>query len=478
MTNPPPTPDDPRDPGIKPPPGVTPTLPGPAPLAALTTPLPGARLALVLLLTINLFNYIDRQILAANLAPIEQRLLPDPKLQPVEALANKEWLGYLALAFMVSYMILAPLFGWLADRLQRWKIVGVGVILWSLASGASGLPASAGWFGGLSPIIGTFTFLLLTRCFVGVGEAAYGPVAPTVISDLYPVKVRGSVLAWFYAAIPVGGALGYAFGGLAGWPWAFYLVVPPGLLLGVWCFLMPEPRRGGTDLHPWQSVRKPTWRDSLTLLYTPSYVIDCLGMTAMTFAIGGIAYFMPLYIEQYKGVQGLEKINLIFGAIVVVSGLSATLLGGIVGDLLRPRFSGSYFLVSGLAMLASFPLILGVIYTPAPWFWVFIFLACFGLFFNTGPTNTILANVTHPAVRAQAFALNILVIHLFGDAVSPWIIGLIARYSAEMRGMSQPDMDTGFIVVSVLVLVGGLVWLAGTPFLGRDTDRAPERLNS
>src|SRR5437667_3801968 len=135
------------------------------------------------------------------------------------------------MAFMVTYMAGAPIFGRLAEKRNRWFLVGVGVLLWSLASGASGL--AGGFFG-----------LLLTRCFVGIGEAAYGPVAPTLISDLYPIKVRGSVLSWFYAAIPVGSALGYALGGLAGWPWSFYLVVPPGLALGVWCFLMPEPPPG------------------------------------------------------------------------------------------------------------------------------------------------------------------------------------------------------------------------------------------
>ena len=125
-------------------------------------------------------------------------------------------IGLLGTAFMVVYMIGAPVFGRLAERTSRWILVGVGVILWSLASGASGLA-------------GTFGALLMTRCAVGIGEAAYGPIAPAVISDLYPVEKRGQVLAWFYVAIPVGSALGYVLGGVLGWPWSFYWVVPPGL---------------------------------------------------------------------------------------------------------------------------------------------------------------------------------------------------------------------------------------------------------
>jgi MFS family permease len=164
---------------------------------------------------------------------------------------------------------------------------------------------------------------------------------------------------------------------------------------------------------------------------------------------------------------GLEEINIIFGGIVVVSGLVATLLGGIAGDRLRQRFPGSYFLVSGISMLIAFPLILLVLWTPFPAAWVFIFLAVFFLFFNTGPTNTILANVTHPAVRSTAFALNIFVIHAFGDAVSPPIIGAIADWT---------NMNTAFGVVSAVVLVGGVLWLWGVPYLERDTKLAPTRL--
>ncbi len=433
-------------------------------------PLPGARMALVLLLLINLFNYIDRQVLAANLTPIEAQLLPKG------AIDNNERLGNLALAFMVSYMLIAPLFGWLADRMPRWRLVGIGVILWSLASGASGLAGTAGPFahlGGMYAVVGTFTFLLCTRCFVGIGEAAYGPVAPTVLSDLYPVKVRGSVLAWFYAAIPVGGALGYAFGGLLGWPWAFYWVVPPGLLLGLWCFWMPEPPKGLVDLHHGIPARRPTPKDYLVLFRTPSYVLDCLGMSAMTFAVGGIAHFMPHYIHGTKGVEDLAQINILFGAIVVVSGLSATLLGGTAGDRLRARFSGSYFLVSGVPMLLAFPCFLGVLMLDFPLAWIFIFLTCFCLFFNTGPSNTILANVTHPAIRAQGFALNILIIHLLGDAISPTIIGRIAALYAKD---GQSNLTAGFFGVSLLILAGGVFWLAGIPFLARDTALAPHRL--
>jgi len=489
----------------------------PESVAARDTPLPGARAALLLLLAINLFNYIDRQVLAAVLPKIETDFLAGDDYA-------KTKLGWLTTAFLVSYMVLAPLFGWLGDRMSRWLLVAVGVILWSLASGASGLAAS-------------YVLLLLTRCFVGVGEAAYGPTAPTLISDLYPVKVRGWVLSWFYMAIPVGGALGYSLGGLVadtswGWRWAFYLVVPPGLLLGFLCLLMREPKRGQAESGT-HAVDRVGIGNYLVLARTPSYVLNTLGMTAMTFAVGGIAIWMPTYIyerearfyltsevverlsggdpavpgqvlakvqplegkeyrteKQYKqalanllapdeiksyqqvisdGVREpkLGPINMVFGAIVVLSGIAATLSGGLAGDWLRPRFPSSYFLVSGVSMILAFPMILLVLVVPFPACWALIFAAVFCLFFSTGPTNTILANVTHPAIRSSAFALNILIIHALGDAISPVIMGVIADLWS---------MQWAFALVSLVVVLGGVLWLCGGKHLERDTALAPTRI--
>jgi MFS family permease len=164
------------------------------------------------------------------------------------------------------------------------------------------------------------------------------------------------------------------------------------------------------------------------------------------------------------------KVSTIFGGIVVVGGLLATLAGGYTADRLRARYPGSYFLVSGISMLAGFPFFLGVLYAPFPLAWVFMFLAVFCLFFNTGPSNTIIANVTHPSARATAFAVTIFCIHAFGDAISPAIIG---RLTDSTRGPEHPagNMTLAFMVVGVSILVGGVVWLLGVPRLARDTAR-------
>src|SRR5258706_9007483 len=476
-------------------------------------PFPGARSALLLLLFINLFNYIDRQVLAAVVDPIKDSLFgPGVKVSgTLDAL--QDWcrshlgfkpelalIGVLSMAFMVTYMVGAPLFGRLAERYSRWTLIGVGVLLWSLASGASGVAA-------------TFFALLLTRCFVGIGEAAYGPVAPALICDFYPIKIGGQVLAWFYMAIPVGSALGYVIGGAVArssigelgarwfgihaesWRWAFYLVVIPGLVLGVASFFMREPPRGQADLAPGEYGVPPLggkatndtlahrqipnadrlkaglhplpWRHYLILLRTPSYVLCSLGMAAMTFAIGGIAFWMPYFLRHKAGASG--PVEVIFGGVTCVAGLVGTLFGGWVGDKLRGRLPGSYFLVSGIAMLIGFPFMLLMMRAPFPTIWIFTFVTCFCLFFNTGPTNTILANVTHPSLRAAGYALNIFIIHALGDVISPVVIGIIS---------DKTDMNHAFVLVGLMFLVAGVLWLCGTKFLKRDTELAPTRLTS
>ena len=294
-----------------------------------------------------------------------------------------------------------------------------------------------------------YWILIVTRCFVGVGEAAYGPVAPAMIADLYPVEKRGKVMSLFYLAIPVGGAMGYALGevvkNLIDWRWAFYCVVPPGLALGVWCLFMRDPPRGQTESGVAQSARKPGLRDYLFLLSIPSYLFNTLGMTMMTFAIGGLAYWMPEYLDQSRAPDvGPFGPRTVFGGITALAGLTSTLAGGIVGDWLRPRFSGSYFLVSGAALILGFPMILLVLWTTYPLTWVFIFLSVFFLFFNTG--QPIRFSPTWSIRRcAQALALNILIIHAFGDAISPPLIGWIS---------GKDHLDRGFIVVSLSMLVG------------------------
>jgi len=401
----------------------------------------GANGALLLLLGINLFNYIDRQILAA--------LEPDIRASffatgDVNAMTKT---GLLGDAFFVTYMISAPILGLLADRFSRWIIVGSAVILWSVASGGSGLAA-------------TFAILFATRICVGIGEGGYGPAAPTILSDLFPIETRGRVMAIFCAAIPVGSALGYVIGGLIGahlgWRWAFYLVSPPGLLLGLLCFWQRDPRV--TAHHLVQESPRRSLRDYVRLFRTRSYLINCVAQTLMTFVAGGLGYWVSSYLAYRNQSPALSR--MIFGLITVVAGLTSTLLGGVVADKLRSRFAGSYFWVSGIGMLIACPIFVATLYIPFPAAWVTMFFAIFFLFLNTGPSNTALANVSLPAVRATAFAMNIFVIHALGDVQAFWLLGYIGGHT---------NMHVAFLFVSGIIFASGLAWLIGAKYLPADT---------
>jgi MFS family permease len=401
---------------------------------------PGARTALALLLGINLFNYIDRQVLAAVEPSIRATFFAPGD---INAMAIS---GTLGSAFLVTYMLSAPALGLLADRFSRWIIIGVAVILWSVATGASGLA-------------GTFSALLITRICVGIGEGGYGPAAPTVLSDLFPLEVRGRILAIFCAAIPVGSALGYVLGGLIdnhlGWRWAFYLVAPPGLFLGLFCFFQRDPRVGADGVRP--ERYRATLEDYLTLARTRSYVFNCIAQTAMTFAVGGIGFWVAAYLK-FRGQP--PSATPIFGVVIVVAGLVSTLLGGWLGDRLRSRYPGSYFLVSGVGILAAVPLFVAMLFTPFPFAWVLMFASVFFMFLNTGPSNTAIANVALPKIRATAFALNILIIHALGDVLAFPTLGFIAGHT---------NWTIAFLFVAVVMVVSGVFWLFGVRYLAADT---------
>jgi len=358
-------------------------------------------------------------------------------------------------------MLTSPVFGLLGDRGPRRILVGIGVQLWSLATAGGALARS-------------FWGLFFSRTMVGVGEAAYGTTAPAIISDLYPVQSRGRALSFFYVAIPVGSALGYLLGGLLGshlsWRAAFLVVGLPGLLIGLAAYSMREPVRGaseGVDSARLESYlkRRTQLADYLQLLRNRSYVLNTLGMTAYTYAIGGISFWMPTYLHQQRRLP-LDQANLWFGAITVVTGIVGTLSGGWIADRALRRCRSAYFLVCGVSMLATFPAFYLTVASLDPRvYWPALIAAELLLFLNTGPSNTILANVTPPTLRTTAFAANILVIHALGDVLSPVIMGAVADRSG---------LGAAFLSTSGVVVLSGLLWLAGAPYLARDTDRVKQ----
>ena len=400
-----------------------------------------SRYALTLLLVVNLINYIDRQILYAVFPLIKSDFGLSDTL-----------LGFLGSAFMICYMVAAPALGWLGDRLSRVKLSYAGLVLWSVATAFPGIVT------GYGP-------LFLARMSVGIGEASFGTVAPGLISDYFPRERRGRVLSLFYLAIPVGSALGYILGGIIGqqfgWQAAFLIVGIPGILLAVPVWLLREPPRGFSELRITGETLSPKSRYR-SLFTNRSYVTNTFAMTAMTFALGGLAQWVPMFLYRIHHLD-VAAGNLFFGAITVLAGITGTLTGGWLGDFYQKENKRGYVNVSGWGFLLGTPITIYALATNSlAGCLIAIFFAEFFLFLNTGPLNTVIVNVTPPDIRAMAFAVNIFVIHALGDAISPTILGMLS----DAWGLRNSLLTTSIAIVAAAIFC----FLCGR-FIEKDMER-------
>ena len=399
----------------------------------------GPRYVLGLLFTINLVNYMDRQVLYSLLPLIKEDLV-----------LSDSQLGILASAFMLVYMCAAPLIGCWADRGKRKNWISYGIGIWSFATFASGFATN-------------FAQLFAARAAVGIGESGYGSVSPSFVAEHFSAEKRGRALAFFSMAIPVGSALGYICGGWIGhhhgWRSAFMLVGLPGFFLAFLAYFLKDPR----DSMPLaQRPPMPRFRDYLSLYKVRSYVAGTLAMAAMTFALGGLAVWMPTFLTRFWSLNVAEA-GTLFGGITVVSGLFGSLLGGWLGDRLLTKTKKAYFIVSGVGLLLALPAgVVAVLSQNYTLTLTALFAAEFFAFLNMGPLNGVIVNVTSSPMRSMAFAANIFVIHALGDAVSPPIIGFVSDHWG---------LKAGLIGAMVFLGVAGLVCFWGTKYVIEDTER-------
>lgn len=399
---------------------------------------PGAILGV--LTALNGLNYLDRYVAAATLPLILAGL----------SISDAQG-GLLQSLFITVYALVCPLAGWFGDRQPRLKLAAIGVFVWSAATFASGLAPTYAW-------------LLLARAVIGAGEASYSVVTPSLLSDCYPAERRARMLSVFYAALPIGSALGYIVGGKIGeaygWREAFFVAGAPGAVLAFVLLLLTEPKRGAMD-PPGAAVAVPMdLRSSLQALRRRrSYVVNTAAQVIYTFAMGGLATWMPTYFVRERGLK-LSMASTTFGLILVVAGFVGTLAGGRIASIVAKRRPGADFTVSGWALVASIVFTCLAILAPQPMvFWPAMFVTLVLLFFNVGPLNAAMANVLPAELRARGFAVTTMLIHLLGDAASPWIIGEVS----DRVGLQLPVLVSG-----CLLGVAGVVLLAGSRTLVTD----------
>lgn len=416
---------------------------------------------LTLLTALNFMNYLDRYELAAVL----------PRVSADLHLSNFMG-GLLSTIFLVSFLITCPIFGYLGDRIPRKYLLAAGAYAWSLATIATGLSQGA-------------TSLLIARACVGIGEASFTTLAPTVIDDVAPMDRKARALSIFHIAAPVGSALGYLVGGAvekaAGWHMAFFVGGGPGLLLGTLVLFMKEPTsfKGAAD-KPAALSFGATLRAFGPLR---SYWRAVFGYTALTFATGGFAFWAPTFLFKRYDLP-LAKANFTFGIITVAAGAIATLLGGRLGDRVMKaapakdaeinpnagyrenareekqlreseddRRVRSLLRICGVGALIAAPLALVCFLAPtAKIFFVAAFFCEMGIFMSNAPVNTALLRSVPGHLRASAMALCITTIHLMGDLWSPPLIGKLADITGDAK------LHLAMMPLVVAFSLAGLVW--------------------
>jgi MFS family permease len=387
--------------------------------------------ALGVLTAINLVNYLDRYVVSAIATPLKDTMgLTDTQL------------GWLMPAFMLVYVVAAPAFGSWGDRGSRTRPIALGIFVWSLATVLSGLAHS-------------FPQLLAGRALVGIGEAAYVAIAPALLADCFPRAGRSRVYAVLNMAIPVGAALGYIVGGQVsnhfGWRAAFFVAGVPGLVLALTVLRLPDPPRGAQEspIASGSTAGGPL-EIYLRLLRRVPYMVVVLGYAAYTFGLGGLAFWMPSFLERVRHVPHAEATT-VFGLIVIATGFVGTFVGGWLGDWLLKRNREAYLWFSGVVTLAAAPCALLALTAPAPGVYYPATVAAeLLLFMSTGPINAAIINIAGPLERASAVALSMFAIHLLGDVPSPLIIGRVSDVSS---------LGQAVLVVPVAVTVAGVVWL-------------------
>jgi MFS transporter, Spinster family, sphingosine-1-phosphate transporter len=385
-----------------------------------------------LLSGLNLLNYLDRYVMSAVLPPLQA----DLHLNDADG-------GALASAFMLGYFLTAPIFGYLGDRYPRKYLMLSGVLVWSLATVASGFAQN-------------FAEFFAIRVVVGVGEACFVTMSPSWISDLFAATRRNTALTLFYVAIPFGSAIGFTIGGkfadLGLWRDAFFWVGLPGILFALSLLFLREPLRGEADglagevtTHP-----KPNFGEIGRLLLNLRYNFVTWGYAAQVFAIGAFGVWGPKFLHEFHGLT-LGLANTIFGEMLAGAGLVGTLTGGFVATWLRKRTPAGYAWVMLASLLLAIPTsFFALTTTDAVASQVGLGFCMFFLFLPTGPITSQMFDIVPVHLRANAIALCTFFIHLFGDFSSPPLVGAVSD--------ATHSLQKGVLILPVVLLIGALLW--------------------
>ncbi|XP_039442422.1 protein spinster [Culex pipiens pallens] len=374
---------------------------------------------------VNLINYMDRFTIAGVLTDIQEHF----------QIGDDEG-GLLQTAFVLSYMICAPVFGYLGDRYSRKWIMALGVFLWSTTTLLGSFMHHFGWF---------ITF----RALVGIGEASYSTIAPTIISDLFVGDMRSKMLALFYFAIPVGSGFGYIVGSetakfFGNWVWALRVTPVLGVIAVVLIAMLRDPERGASEgTHHMQATSYS--EDIKAIVRNPSFMLSTAGFTCVAFVAGALAWWGPKFI--YLGLVSqpgnenitLNDVSFIFGAITMTTGIIGVPLGSYLSQRFNRKYPRADPYICAVGLILSAPLLAGAMLTVsanATLAYVLVFFGELALNLNWAIVADMLLYVVVPTRRSTAEAFQILISHAFGDAGSPYFVGVISEAIKRLLRLS------------------------------------------
>ncbi len=395
--------------------------------------------ALVMLLLVYTFNFIDRQILGILAPTIKADL----------ALTDTQ-LGLLGgLAFALLYSTLAIPLAWLADRTSRTWVITLSLAVWS-------------GFTALCGVASNFAQLFAFRIGVGVGEA--GGVAPSyaVIADTFAPDRRARALAVYSLGIPLGSAAGVMLGGYIAtsidWRTAFIVVGVAGLVLApVFRLCVREPVRGSDPRD-----REPVRRVFGILARKPSFWLLAFGASASSMLGYGLAFWLPSLMQRSFGLDLIETAQF-YGGVLLLGGVAGVLLGGVLGDRLGARDRRMYTRVPAIAFVIAVPLFAaGILSSSVTAAFVFFLVPQALAYVWLAPVITAIQHLVPGHMRATASATFLLINNLIGLGGGSFALGALSDGLAAHYG--DEALRYAMLMGLVLYLVAALLmWLASTP---------------
>ncbi|CAH1116879.1 unnamed protein product [Phaedon cochleariae] len=385
-------------------------------------------------------------------------------------------------------MIFAPLFGYLGDRYSRRWIMAAGVFLWSLTTLCGSFMNNFWWF-------------MLFRAMVGVGEASYSTIAPTIISDYFIGDVRSKMLALFYFAIPVGSGMGYIVGSetakaVGQWQWALRVTPALGLVAVLLIvFVLEDPERGQSECSG--HIEATPWlEDVKDVVQNRSFMFSTAGFTCVAFVAGALSWWGPSFIEmgiklQNSGDVDSDSVAYKFGIVSMLSGLVGVPLGSLAAQRWRNKCQRIDAYVCAVGLLASAPLVfvacVAARYSVDLCF-ALVFFAELFLNLTWSIVADILLYVVLPTRRSTAEGFQLLVSHALGDAGSPYLIGVLSEaFKIGMRSENSTTDDTDLAKFKSLQyalfstcfveVIGGLFFLITAFYIIQDKHKVEQAVN-